>query len=494
MNNMFEQPLYEYEPTPAQHQGSDLFHDYEVKGWLSSAGLFKVLGISAVANVVALLVFAQTSLLTMKGCDSPLVGSVCQVLDTVYVGSLLFGTDREFVDAAYDKIDLEDADITYIDVSKKTEPLTYPAGYFQVANPEQFLPYGDELAANDLFTQGTPGVSSGGFPENIPGINSPSFGGNSLFDTPPSLPKSNPDVIDEETLPGTSGKPSWVGKGQYKPWKRPKNLPLTTPSPEETIEGFPTPDEGTVAINHTPAVSPSPSATPTVAPTVEPTGPVDVNDINTRPFKDLAKEVNDLLDKKQLDLRAPLQVLATAKLSKDGKIIKDSFKVTSATSSDQQLVRVATFAVAAFNDSNMLSYLKDLSGKNLTFLVQQDQTTLAAAVRSEVETDSRAKAIASALNLIINVARQKKEDGIKKLEAENDPTKAVALQHLKDDYELLKNTQVTTNGKEFIVGFSATKEPIQQMIGRMLVEQKAQPQPTEATSGVPTKPADPAQK
>ena len=67
-----------------------------------------------------------------------------------------------------------------------------------------------------------------------------------------------------------------------------------------------------------------------------------------------------------------------------------------------------------------------------------------------------------------------------------------------DDFELLKNTQITTNGKEFIVGFAATKDSVQQMISRMLGEQKiqaqAQPKPTETPGGVPNPPASPAIK
>jgi hypothetical protein len=62
---------------------------------------------------------------------------VCQVLDTVYVGSLIFGTESEYADVDYAKTELEDADVTFIDVTGVTPPLTYPAGYFELANPEQ---------------------------------------------------------------------------------------------------------------------------------------------------------------------------------------------------------------------------------------------------------------------------------------------------------------------------------------------------------------------
>ncbi|MBK9766590.1 MAG: hypothetical protein IPP63_06015 [Chloracidobacterium sp.] len=137
---MFEQQLFETNETvkPVESDEAGLFGHYEIRSWEFSPRIYKILGASALVNVLALLVFAQTSLLTMKGCDSPLVGSVCQALDTVYVGAMLFGTDREYVDAAYEKTDLADADITFIDATGVTPPLSYPEGYFQIANPVQW--------------------------------------------------------------------------------------------------------------------------------------------------------------------------------------------------------------------------------------------------------------------------------------------------------------------------------------------------------------------
>jgi hypothetical protein len=94
---MFEQQLFDTDETvrPVESDETGLFGNYEIRSWELSPRIYKILGASAIANLLALLVFAQTSLLTMKGCDSPLVGSVCQALDTVYVGAMLFGTDRE---------------------------------------------------------------------------------------------------------------------------------------------------------------------------------------------------------------------------------------------------------------------------------------------------------------------------------------------------------------------------------------------------------------
>src|SRR6476619_520594 len=117
---MFEQSIYNKEAAErADSHNGDLFHDYEIKSWEITPRVYKIIAVSAVLNLIALLIFGQTSLLTMKGCDSPLVSRVCQVLDTVYVGSVVCGTERDYIDAAYDRTSLADADITFVDVSNE---------------------------------------------------------------------------------------------------------------------------------------------------------------------------------------------------------------------------------------------------------------------------------------------------------------------------------------------------------------------------------------
>src|SRR5204863_7020444 len=101
--------------------------------------IYKIFAIAGAANILALLLVAQTPLLTMKGCDSPLVSSVCQALDTVVVGAQIFGSERDYIDAAYEKTDLGDVDVTFVDVSGEAPPLSYPEGYFNLANPERLL-------------------------------------------------------------------------------------------------------------------------------------------------------------------------------------------------------------------------------------------------------------------------------------------------------------------------------------------------------------------
>src|SRR5688572_18787474 len=147
---MFEHSLYEPEQVVSPLQEGDLFYDYEIKNWELTPRIYRILGIAAGVNLLAILIIGQTSLLTMKGCDSPLVGGVCSVLDTIYVGSKLFSSEREYVDAVYEKTELGDSEITFVDVSGETPPLSYPEGYFQIANPEEFAMQ-QQMALNPAF-------------------------------------------------------------------------------------------------------------------------------------------------------------------------------------------------------------------------------------------------------------------------------------------------------------------------------------------------------
>src|SRR5690606_7508439 len=190
---MFEQELNEQirrdaaeaaKAERAEFEASDgLFSHYEINPWDYGPMLYKALGASLIINLVGFLALAEADF-TKRGCDSPFVGRVCQVLDTVYIGSVLFGTEREYADAAYEKSELENADITFIDVSGETPPLSYPEGYFQIANPVQYA------MMKDQGTDGFPPISS------FPTYNPNSSAATELRNATPVLPKANPNPLD----------------------------------------------------------------------------------------------------------------------------------------------------------------------------------------------------------------------------------------------------------------------------------------------------------
>ena len=444
---MFEQSLYktEYqtEPVATPVAEGDLFHDYEIRNWELSSRIYKILGVAGAFNLLALLVFSQTSVLTMKGCDSPLVGQVCQALDTIYVASTLFGTDRDYIDAVYDKTDLGDAEITFVDVTGVTPPLSYPEGYFQLANPVEYQAMLD-AASNTAFPTDIPG-----FPQGF-SVTTPSRGG-SVIDTDPVYPKANPNVIDGD-LPKYNPNSGVASKAPIQRKRNRGGRVIKTPT-VDSVDG--TPDDEQIA-----KVKPSPSPTP--APKVDPTAAPNAYDINKRPFADLANNVNDLLDKKQVKLESPFVVNAQGKLTKEGKLDPKSFRWGEVASADQKMIDVVKEAVEAINDSGYLQYLKDISGKDFNLMLKQDETNISAVVQSELESDLRAKSMKGSLDLVIAFARSKKSG-------------PEADQNDKDELVLLENAKVETDGKKVVIKFIVPKEIALQMIQRKLAEQKALP-------------------
>lgn len=442
---MFDESLYQADTVAKPLKEGDPLYNYEIKGWDLGPRIYKILGISAAINLVALAIGLQGSLLTMKGCDSPLVGTMCQALDTIYVGSMVFGTDREYVDAAYDKTDLGDVDITYVDVTGlENQKLYYPANYFQIANPEKYMI--DPATGEMIAAMPSPDTTY-----NIPGIPNgltmsppPSASGNSLFDTKPHFPKANPNPIEGDSPKGVSQ----FGSNPIGPNKKRGGGKVSPDAdPEGTIPGFP---------NTTAQAKPSPS------PTVEPTAPVADVELNKRPFVDLGNTVNDLLEKKQVDLATPFLINATGKLDKDGRLDPKSFRWVKAESPDPKMLEVVKEAIEAMNASNYLQYLSMVDVKNVTFTIQQDNDNVTALVESQFDNDLRPKTVSTLLTAYIN----------KKKESKAAPD---ASQNDKDDLLLLQNASVTPQGKKIVIQFTIPKANIQQMIQRKLAEQKADP-------------------
>ena len=472
MSSMFEQPLYEFQPVAAapSEQGG-LFRNYEIKSWVFTPRLMSIVAISAVVNIVAFLVVAQTSLLTMKGCDSPLVGGVCQVLDTVYVGALLFGTDREYVDAAYEKTELgPDDEITYIDVSKVTPPLTYPVGYFEIANPEQFVPYEEDVIdPGKDFTHGIPGI-----PNGMP-ITPPSSGEN-LFDTQPVVPKSNPNVVEGELPKSNNGS----GGGIYFPpiqkkWPKPyKKSPPLAGGPEETPPG----NGQTVATDKSPAATPAPSVE--VAPT--PDGDVREDQfgvfINKRPLTDGALATLQSIDSKQikLDTNFKVGITGTLGLGKDGKtvVLKNPKTIPpeKGVQYDPNMEKFVEQWILLLGDSGWLGYFEILDkqqkikDKRVKIMFEQNDAELLSTINVELPNENVAASFASALNIIL-VGSVASTDG--------------------DEQLFLKGAQTTSNGNSLVLNVKYPKPIVQEMIGRYL-KAKAQPKPTDGNAG--TKPAD----
>jgi hypothetical protein len=326
-----------------------------------------------------------------------------------------------------------------------TPPLSYPEGYFQIANPVQW-----EMIQQAQQNSTLPdGMLAPGIPAYTPPPTSfppPQRGG--LLATTPKPPKPRADVVDDNDLPtiedSTVGdtKP---GLNKKRPGKVNANVPQT--NPDGSIPGIP---------GSGPKKEP---AADTQAATTNPDGsPI----INKRPFVDLANSVNELLDKNQVKLDSAFIVNASGKLTKENKLDPKSFRYVQAASNDEKIIEVVKESIEAINDSGYLQYLTGLSGKDFGLLLQQDDVNITGIVQSEMESETRARSIKSSLDFAIGLAKSAK-------------TGANADQNDKDDLVLLEGAKIEVEGKKVVIRFVIPKQVALPMIQRKLAEQKAAP-------------------
>lgn len=427
-------------------QEQELFQSYEVKNWDFSPRFYKIAAFSAIFNILALLGVGQTNLLTTKGCDSPLVGKVCQVIDTLYVGSTILSTNSEYVDKKYEPTELSENDeIIFVNVADK---LYYPEGYFAQSNPEIA-----QMNPDGTFTLPTDPNGFG----NIPGITNPTTGGqNDLLNKPQVLPPNNPNAItgDLPTSPvgNFDGNPTITRpKNQKKPWKNP-TLSNTSPTDLPKLNSDANADNQNTNKTETPVKNETVSEV----------------EINKKVMKDFASNVKAKYEKKEIDLSQNFTVVADGVLTKDGKLDTTIDKKTKLpksrilkTEGNEQMVEVAKQAIEAIGDSGWLGYLRQFGIEKINFTVVQDNDNLKVVITSEQPIPERANTLASQLNNTISAVLFADANGIKK--------------QGEDEKTLLKNAKATSDGKQFILNFILPKQTAQEIITRKLNEPEEKP-------------------
>lgn len=436
---MFEQELkspessVEMPPASAAEQGTDeLFGKYEIKPWEFNPRIYKILGGSLLLNLLVFTVFTQTNLLTMKGCNSPFVSRVCQVLDTVYVGAMIYGTDRDFIDAEYERSDFSQSEITFVDLSGQAPPLTYPDGYFQIANPEG----SDDLASvNDPLGM-----------NNLPGFPPPSRGGNMLA-SKPNLPKPNKNAVtgDEVDSPFTIESDDVDKPKSGRPLGGKPNANATANSNTNK------PDDKAVAQNNT--------NTNDVEPEI-----IDPNSIviNRRPLTELGERVIDLQEQGQVDLKSNFTIVAQGRIDKSGRLDPRSFRyqIDNEKTDDKVIGQLAIDSLQTINDAGFLAYLSTLNGQDLKLTLVQDDENITALIETQTTTEADARTKSSGLSGLLSLA---------KLSKRNPQT-----QNQKDDLMLLESIKVENTGRSIKINFNIDKDAIHPMLERILAEQAAE--------------------
>lgn len=427
-----------------QYQEKELFQSYEIKNWNFTPRLYKLFGAAAIFNILLLVVVVQANIFTTRGCDSPLVGSFCQVLDTIYLGGKLLDTNTDFVSEDYEKTKIEDADITYIDVTNvNNQPLNYPEGYFALANPESQMMQMPAPDMNGSFTMPPP-TSFGGFPPN-PTITSSA---NPLA-KPQVTPTPNKNVI----------------KGDL-----PDDL-FTVENTPTNKNPVPLPPIGSTAKNRPPfgkkrdtgnlTKPPMPEKTPEKPNENQP--PLNTDAVvefrpNKKPLEDFAAGlVEKREDKtKPLDLTKNFKVRMIGELDKDGKLIPAKTRyipLKPEEQGDQAMVDIAKLAIEAINTGNMFYYLKQVGIDKVDFTLMQDDEQIYAIISSNQKSEERARTMSGSMAILLKLAKA----GIKEEELKT----------------LIDSAKTEQQAKNFVLNFKIDKLVAQALITKKLDEAEA---------------------
>ncbi|MBK9152670.1 MAG: hypothetical protein IPM25_00295 [Chloracidobacterium sp.] len=444
---MFEQESFDNVTSRTVSQSGDLFNNYEIRNWDFSPRLYKILAFSAIFNMAALVFVAQTNLLTLKGCDSPWVGRVCQVLDMAYVGAMLYGTERDYVDVAYERIELGEADITFIDVTGETPPLSYPEGYFQIANPVQYEML-KQMAENpnaSAFTTTTPNIA--------PVQNDYSDLLKQRAEPPPPNPNAFQDDLATANPPVTRTIPS-QRKGRGGRVGTPSNGDANT----NTIT---TPDKDTVADANT----------NTAPPTVPATDKIEDVTINRKPMTDFADAVLVKWSENKVDFSKPFTVELNGFIQRDGTLDPVRSKWDPAKElGDPAIVEIAKQSIESVSAAGWFGYLRNLDVERFKLTMVQNEDEIIAIVSSEQITPERARTVSSGMRGLITGA---------KLVARDES----------DEKALLEHATSTSDGRNFVLNFKIPKPLALEMIDRNLkaamARKQSQPQPNGAAPPKP---------
>src|ERR1700752_387838 len=175
----------------------------------------------------------------------------------------------------------------------------------------------------------------------------------------------------------------------------------------------------------------------------------DENQLNKQALKDFAKYANDLKKEGKLDLDNPFEIVIEAELDSSGKLLNPRFTKKTG---DPNLVDLFGRMVAALNDSGFLIYLKPISkdnpGATVKFTIKQGQSEVEASVESEVFSADSARILSKGLNAALVFGAGSRAG--------------------KDEEVIMRNTNVSPDGKRIVVNFSMPRQNLVDLIKKQL--------------------------
>lgn len=407
-------------------QDQEFLQNYEIGRWEFTPRIYKILGLSVVIVAVTVLGLGRTNLLHAKACDSHYIGKVCQVLDTIYVGSKIFSGDTDYVVKDYNKTSIKDADVIWVDQTGEGPKFTYPEGYFYKD------PVTDPLDPD--FNSGDP-ITPPSNNSQIEIIPPPSNNDSGLLGRKQNLPKRNRNPVSGDLPESILGN------------KTDKDDTDKADKSDNTADGNSNTDGNEDGKKN-----------PLKDTTAKKSDPVKGLDINKKPLLDFADEVLVKWESKKVDLSQQFRVKLVGSLMKNGRLDPKKTRYTEAIG-DEGMIEVAKRAIESVGDSGWLDYLGRFDVKTLNIVFAQNDSQLVAVVDSDLPSAEKANTAASGLRGIIQAALLLHSNGIKKLKD--------------DEVVLLKAASISSEGNKLKINFNLAKPTAQQMIDGRLKEYQA---------------------
>ena len=316
--------------------------------------------------------------------------------DTLNIAAIIAST--KFVDRDYQATQIRD-DVQLVQLSDK---FRYPDGYFQ---------FQSQLAAGQV-----PGQTPTPDPF-APRIISQASKESKV--DPEASPSASPATSASPTAsPGASASPSTAAVAQASP----SPSPLTPDEAQKELEK--TAEQNNITLP-------------------------EENEINKKPLKDLAAQMNDLKNEGKLDLNKPFEIVIEAELNDQAKLVNARFKKKEG---DAILQDLFSRMVTALNDSGLLIFLRPISddnpGATVTITIKQGAKDVLASVESEASSPGSAVKLAKDYNNMLALGAWSRAG--------------------KDEGELMKNSTATPDGKKVAVNFSMPRQSVVDMINKQL--------------------------
>ena len=277
---------------------------YEVSGIELNTRMYKITAVAAVLMIVPMLAISQTNMLAKSACESPFVNDVCEVLDTVYIGSKMLARSASgYEDRDFELAELADAKVIWTQFQENDEPpLEYPVGYFRIANPERYIVEEDGVDTSNAFnppppvTRVNPPVTR---PKRVkpPARRSPNRSGRKPVY--PSKNKNNPTVKEGGSL---MERMAGIGNGDKDGDKDGDKTAANDPNNKP--EKDPTPNPRTENKVEKESSKDSESEKP----------------FNVRPAKVFGKKVKEQVDNKKISLEENFKVRLEGLITEKGKL------------------------------------------------------------------------------------------------------------------------------------------------------------------------------